>query len=118
MRGGHSLGAVLAAVMATVPGVAITAAPTPRGRGEGKPGRVYGAANIKRVLQTQKREYVRGPRGDVWAGHPDTREVARRLRQAEQVRRNRLARAQRRCGKTTNGAERFGLTRRGRYVSI
>lgn len=84
--------------------------------------RIYGADNIKRHLQRQKRDHGGGASGSL-AGHGNgAREIARRLRQAE---RN----AERRAERATTALMRFGralvdpvgehgLSRRGRWVPL
>lgn len=106
------------ALGATIVGAALTAAsaaPT---------GKIYGARNIKRHLQRQKRDYVveHGLGGYV---HDDKREIARRLRQAERDARNRALRwfASQGIPMRPPGAEptrytAVGLSRRGREVAL
>lgn len=100
MRGNPVLGLAAASL-----GVALSAAP-----GGAPQGRVYGHENIKRQLQKWGRSRRRGnsPAG---YSHDHKREIARRLRQAERDRENRLARAEQEA--TRNG---FGRSRRGLLV--
>lgn len=94
MRGGVPRMSLLAGLASALVGTGVSVSfgsGQPLGRGQGKPGRIYGAANIKRHLQRQKRTW--GATGSL-AGQPHEhkREIARRLRQAERDRQNREAR--------------------------
>lgn len=119
MRGG-SLGgglrlAVVAAAALAGSGVSVAfQGAQPLGRGQGKPGRIYGYENIRRHLQRQKRE-ARGGNGSL-AGRPHNheREIARRLRQQARDAERRRDRCIACNGFGEHGQ--VGLSRRGRVL--
>jgi hypothetical protein len=122
MRGGVPRASLLAGLASALIGTGVSVSVgsgQPLGRGQGKPGRIYGAANIKRHLQRQKRTW--GATGSL-AGQPHEhkREIARRLRQqARNVERQRArvhARIEQSRGSWMPSSGVVGISRRGRFM--